>query len=254
MFSLKNKTAFITGGASGIGLAVARRYLAAGARVVIADLHDGTDIAAEIGAIYLSVDVSDSRQVAQALASAEEAVGKLDIIVNNAGITGADSVTFEQLDDSLALKTFEINTYGVMYGLKHGPKHMNDGGAIINTGSQAVYTGMPGSGPYSASKAAVVSMTKMAALELGHRGIWVNAVNPTFTQTPMLESDDVDDFIEFAGSMIPFGRIGTPEDLVGLYHFLAAAESAYITGQSIVVDGGWTAGITYASMAAAGLE
>ena len=106
MFSLKNKTAFITGGVSGIGLAVARRYLEAGAKVVIADMQDGSGIAAEIGAVYISVDVSDSQQVAQALASAEAAVGKLDIIVNNAGIVGADSVAFEEIDESLAKKDF----------------------------------------------------------------------------------------------------------------------------------------------------
>ena len=134
-----------------------------------------------------------------------------------------------------------INQWGVFFGLKHAPGVMNDGGSIINTASLAAIIKMAGSGAYSATKAAVVSMTKMAALELGHRGIRVNAVCPGYIDTALGSGDE--------GKMISeqftaLGRVGTPEDLSGVFHFLAAEESAYMTGQALVVDGGWSCGPT----------
>ncbi|MBW2369184.1 MAG: SDR family oxidoreductase [Deltaproteobacteria bacterium] len=240
MFSLKDKIAMITGGASGIGLAVAKRFVLAGAKVIIADLQDGTAIADEIGAHFMKLDVSDENQVAETLEDIEKRFGKLDVLINNAGIAGKDGVMIEDGEADLLKKVFEINTFGVFYGLKYGPRHMNDGGAIINTASQAIYTMLAGSGPYSASKAAVANLTKMAAVELGHRGIRVNAVCPTFTQTPMMvESAEYTPVVE---QLVPMGRAGETEDLAGVYHFLAAPESAFVTGQTLVVDGGWSCG------------
>jgi NAD(P)-dependent dehydrogenase (short-subunit alcohol dehydrogenase family) len=244
MFSLINKITLITGGASGIGLAVAKRFCQAGARVVIADLQDGTAIAGDIGARYVNLDVSDEQQIAKTLAGVEKTVGKLDVLVNNAGIVGKEGVLIEGCDKDLLKKVFETNAFGVFYGLKYGPRHMNDGGAIINTASQAVYTILPGRGPYTASKAAIVNFTQMAAVELGSRGIRVNAVCPTFTKTPMTAGSD--EYAPVFQQMIPMGRVGETEDLTGVYHFLAAPESSFITGQTIVVDGGWSAGVSHA--------
>ena len=158
-FDLSGKRAFITGGASGIGLAVARRFTEAGARVVIADMQDGHAVATELGGTFVHLDVSDSAAVLAALAQNCEQEGKLDILINNAGINGADGVTIEDSDEALTRKLLEINTLGVYHGLKHGPAHIRDGGAIVNTASLGATLMFPGSGPYSASKAAVINLT-----------------------------------------------------------------------------------------------
>jgi NAD(P)-dependent dehydrogenase (short-subunit alcohol dehydrogenase family) len=240
MFSLEGKHAFITGAAGGIGRAVAERFIQAGAIVVITDIVDSQAVATEIGAQFVQADVGSEDSVASALKQAMERLGRLDIVVNNAGIGDVGS-TLEETPQSLVERITRINQWGVFFGLKHAPGVMNDGGSIINTASLAAIVKMAGSGAYSATKAAVVSMTKMAALELGHRGIRVNAVCPGYIDTALGSGDE--------GKMISeqftaLGRVGTPEDLSGVFHFLAAEESAYMTGQALVVDGGWSCGPT----------
>ena len=242
MFSLDDKNAFITGGANGIGLAVARRYSEAGANVIIADLANGAEVAAEIGATYLKLDVSDDQAVKAALEEAAAMNGKLHVLVNNAGITANEN--FYAIEEGTAENLqliFAVNTYGVFYGLKHGPKLMHDGGSIINTSSLASTMGVPGNSQYSGTKAAVDQISHIAALELGSRGIRVNTVCPGFFRTDMGGSDLGN---TLAVEMTALGRIGEVDELVGLYHFLAADESRYITGQSFNVDGGWTAGVS----------
>jgi len=238
MFDLNGKNAYVTGAAGGIGLAVARRFLKAGAQVVITDVTDSTRVAEETGLLFHRVDVSDERQVALSLAKAEEQLGKLDIVVNNAGI-GDVGYTFEESDQTLIERTTKINQWGVLYGLKHAPKHMNDGGSIINTSSMAAIINLVASGVYSATKAAVISMTRMSALELGSRGIRVNAVCPGYIATALGSGDEGVDLCE---AMTALGRVGTTDDLTGLYHFLACDESSYLTGQALQVDGGWSCG------------
>lgn len=240
-FSLENKTAFITGGISGIGLAVARRYIASGAKVVAADIQDGRAIAEDAGMVFIQTDVADEEQMKNAFAEAEYAVGRLDVIINNAG-TGHLGGLLTEMETASWDTVIRVNVYGVFYGLKYGPRHMKDGGSIINTASQAAFTKFAGYEPYSASKSAVLSLTQTAAIELGSRHIRVNAVCPTGIRTPMMEDDDPEFDMVRAASQL--GRVGETEDLVGLYHFLAADESRYITGQSILVDGGWTAGVS----------
>ena len=132
MFSLNDKSAFITGGTSGIGLAVAKRFLAAGAAVVVSDITDGTAVAEEIGAAFVPINVADEQSVESALAQAEALLGKLDIVVNNAGV-GDIGANIEETGSAILERITSINQYGVFYGLKHAPKHMNDGGSIINT-------------------------------------------------------------------------------------------------------------------------
>jgi NAD(P)-dependent dehydrogenase (short-subunit alcohol dehydrogenase family) len=244
-FDLTGKVAFITGGASGIGLAVARRFTRAGARVVIADLQDGADVAAELGARYTSLDVSDGEAVSAALAEAAATDGKLDILVNNAGINGADGIRLEHCDDELTRRLFEVNTLGVYFGLKHGPRHMNDGGSIINTASLAASYVFPGSGPYSASKAAVANLTAMAAAELARRRIRVNAVAPSFIRTP-LAMEDIELFEKIGERATNALRIAEPEEVAAVFHFLASDDASYINGQVINVDGGMSVGLTEA--------
>lgn len=244
-FDLSGKLAFITGGASGIGLAIARRFCAAGARVVIADLQDGTEIAQELGARYQPLDVSDGEAVAQALADTVATEGKIDILVNNAGINGADGVNIQECDDALSKKLFEVNTFGVYYGLKYGPRHMNDGGSIINTASLAASYVFPGSGPYSASKAAVANLTTMSATELATRRIRVNAVAPSFIRTP-LAMDDIELFEKIGERATNALRIAEPEEVAAVFHFLASDDAGYINGQVINVDGGMSIGLTEA--------
>lgn len=238
MFSLKGKNAYVTGAAGGIGQAVAARFLKAGAKVVITDVTDASQLADEMGAIFHKVDVSDEQQIAQSLAQAEHQLGKLDIVVNNAGI-GDVGYTFEESEQALIERTTKINQWGVLYGLKLAPKHMNDGGSIINTASMAAFINLIASGVYSATKAAVVSMSAMSALELGNRRIRVNAVCPGYIATALGSGDEGVDLCE---AMTALGRVGTTEDLVGLYHYLASDESSYMTGQALKVDGGWSCG------------
>ncbi len=243
MFSIENKNAFITGGSSGIGLAVAERFLQCGAKVIVADVQPPPTSLLDGGAIFIKLDVSDEEKVAAALQQAEETLGKLDILINNAGVTGEGDVFMEDNTPELTQRTIEINMQGVYYGLKHGPKHMNDGGSIINTSSLGAIVAFPGLGPYSATKAAVLSYTKTAALELAPRRIRVNAICPTFVRTAMFDADDVD-YTAIAEAFIPLGRVSETYDLDGFYHFLAADESAFLTGQTIAVDGGMSLGVS----------
>ncbi|MCW8852129.1 MAG: SDR family oxidoreductase [Gammaproteobacteria bacterium] len=238
MFNLEGKNAYVTGAAGGIGRAVAERYLKAGARVVITDIMDASGVSQETGAIFHQVDVSDEQQLARSLAKAEKQLGKLDIVVNNAGI-GDVGFTLEETEQSLIERTTRINQWGVLYGLKHAPKYMNNGGSIINTSSMAAIINLIASGVYSATKAAVISMTRMSALELGDRGIRVNAVCPGYIATALGSGDEGVDLCE---AMTALGRVGTTDDLTGLYHFLASDESGYLTGQALQVDGGWSCG------------
>ena len=242
MFSLIGKSAFITGGAAGIGLGIARRYISAGAEVVIADIVDDSTIAEEIGARYLQVDVSNELELKTALENAAKEIGKLDIVVNNAGITGRDNfVTIAEGDAEHLLEVFKINAFGVFFGLKLAPPLMKDYGSIIITSSLAAVMGLPGNSQYSGTKAAVNVFGEIAALELGPRGIRVNVVCPGFINTKMGASKLG---THIASKATALGRLGDVDDLVGIYHFLAADDSRYVTGQVFNVDGGWTAGVS----------
>jgi NAD(P)-dependent dehydrogenase (short-subunit alcohol dehydrogenase family) len=240
MFSLEGKNAFITGAAGGIGRAVAERFIQAGASVVITDIIDSKAVATEIGAQFIQADVGSEESVASALRQAMKQLGWLDIVVNNAGIGDVGSSLGETSLEIMERIT-RINQWGVFFGLKHAPGLMNDGGSIINTASLAAIVKMAGSGAYSATKAAVVSMTKMAALELGHRGIRVNAVCPGYIDTALGSGDEGKTISE---QFTALGRVGTTSDIAGVFHFLAAEESAYMTGQALIVDGGWSCGPT----------
>lgn len=240
MFSLEGKNALVTGAAGGIGRAVAERFVAAGAQVVITDIVDAQSAADDIGAGFIQMDVGSSGQVAAALSQARERLGKLDIVVNNAGI-GDVGPTIQDTPEELLERTTRINQWGVFYGLKHAPALMNDGGSIINTSSLAADVKLVGSGVYSATKAAVISLTRMAALELGSRSIRVNAICPAYVDTALGSADEGRALCE---QFTALGRVATTDDVAGVFHFLASEESRFITGQALVVDGGWTCGPT----------
>ena len=241
MFSLQGKRAFVSGGSSGIGHAVAEAFIASGAKTIIADITDGTDGAGAIGAEFISVNVAEEESVLRALRSSTELLGgKLDIVVLNAGV-GDVGPTFQQTDQALIEKVTAINHWGVLYGLKHAPSQMNDHGSIISTSSMAAFIQVPGAGVYSAAKRAVTSMTETAALELGSRGIRVNAVCPGYTATALGSGEEGRTMCE---AFTALGRVAEVADMAGVYVFLAADASRYMTGQSLKVDGGWGCGPT----------
>jgi NAD(P)-dependent dehydrogenase (short-subunit alcohol dehydrogenase family) len=241
LFSLKGKRAFVTGGSSGIGKAVAEVFVANGANVVIADIADAAEVAAALGASYVPVNVSEESSVAEAYSAAVDVLqGKLDIVVLNAGV-GDVGPTFEKTDQALIEKVTKINHWGVLYGLKHAPAHMNDNGSIISTSSMAAFINLPGAGVYSAGKRAVTSMTEMSALELGSRGIRVNSVCPGYTATALGSGEEGQKLCE---AFTALGRVAEVDDMSGVYLFLASDASRYMTGQSLKVDGGWQCGPT----------
>ena len=242
MFSLEGKNAFITGGAAGIGLAVAERFVLAGAKVVIADMQDGTAEAERIGAHYLYLNVTDEARFKEALDEAVALNGKLDIVVHNAGITGKDNYV-KLVDGNVdhLRQVLEVNTIGVFIGLKNAPGYMNDGGSMIITSSLSAVMAVPGNGQYTATKAAISQLGRISALELGPRGIRVNSILPSYIRTSMGASG-LGDLV--ASKLTAAGRISEVEEVVGVYHFLAADESRYVNGQMINVDGGWSAGVS----------
>jgi NAD(P)-dependent dehydrogenase (short-subunit alcohol dehydrogenase family) len=229
MFSLAGKVAVVTGSASGIGLAVAERFRAAGATVVGLDRNSDSPC-----------DVSDESQLTAALDAVVAEHGRLDIMVNNAGIQPL-GVGFASLTPQLLERTFAVNVTGVALGTKHAARHMTSGGRILNTGSFVGMIGVPQGTAYAASKAAVIHLTRLAAVELAPRGITVNCVCPGTVATPAVLDIPDNPEIPFAESRTPLGRLATPEEIAAAFHFLASDEASYITGTELVVDGGFLA-------------
>jgi NAD(P)-dependent dehydrogenase (short-subunit alcohol dehydrogenase family) len=230
----------VTGGASGIGEATARRFAQAGAKVVIGDLTDAGALAKEIGGLAVRADVSREGDVENLLESAVKEFGRLDVVVNNAGIGAGDflsNLNEQDLDANLS-----VNLKGVVWGIKHAAPRIVNGGSIMSTASLAGLIGTPSYGAYVASKAGVIGITKTAALELAPRGIRVNCVCPGTIDTPMASGAEEDVEYRLAGLLHPLGRMGRPEEVAALFHFLASDESAFITGQAIAIDGGMSAG------------
>jgi NAD(P)-dependent dehydrogenase (short-subunit alcohol dehydrogenase family) len=238
-FSLRGKSIFITGGASGIGLGTCQRFLQEGARVIVADIQTPPQSALDEGAIFLCVDVTNRDDVVNAFKVAEETIGKLDVIIHNAGRPGK-GIHLTESDETVLDAIVALNFYGTFYILKYGPRHMRDGGSIITTASVAGLQQNEGFFDYSATKAATISMTKTAAVELGLRGIRCNAVAPGPVRTPMLPPGHI--LNTLAKQLSALGRIAEVDDLVGVYHFLASDQSKYISGHTLVVDGGRLAG------------
>jgi len=241
---LDGRVAVITGAASGMGLATAERFIAEGASVVIADFNvdNGTAAADRLGdqCRFTKCDVAVEDDVAAAIELASDAFGRLDIVFNNAGIGGA----FGPITDIKAEDwdtTFAVLAKGVFLGIKHGARVMIDhgrGGSIINTASIAGIGGGAGPQPYSAAKAAVINLAKNTAVELAPHNIRVNTINPGLIFTPLMHSGDEEDAERVMNEFQPLKRRGEGSDIAGAALFLAGDDSAFITGQSLTVDGG----------------
>jgi len=247
---LDGRVALITGGASGMGLATVRRFLDEGARVVVADMNaeSGASAIAELAAgdrvTFERVDVSVEADVERAMEAAVSAFGQLDIVFNNAGVGGAFGAITD-LDVEDWDYTFAVLVRGVFLGIKHGARRMIEqgwGGAIVNTASIAGMSG--GGGPlcYSAAKAAVINLTRAAAIELAEHRIRVNAINPGTILTPLMHGGRPERVGERLAPFVPWpDTVGRPEDIAGAALFLASDDAAYVTGEALVVDGGLTA-------------
>ena len=239
---LTGKTAFITGSTRGIGHAVAVALYQAGARVAIVgrDAEKATAVAAALGdrAVGVGCDVSDAKQIEAAIAAAEKALGPVDILVNNAGITRDNlllRMTEAEWDEVIAanLKGAFHTTKAVLKGMMK-----RRGGRIINVTSIVGITGNKGQANYAASKAGLIGFTKSVAKEYGSRGILVNAIAPGFIDTDMT-SGLPEESRQAMLAGITLGRLGRPEDIAGAVLFLASDLAGYITGQVLVVDGGF---------------
>jgi len=244
----EGKTALVTGGAVGIGLAVATGFLEQGARVVIVDIQGAQKAAQSLDptgarALGLTADVTDDREVDDAVAKALSAFGSVDILVNNAGIaTGIPPRPFEEIRIEEWIRVYDVNVLGIFRFCRAVLKPMKaaGGGRIVNIGSAAAFKGVPLLLHYVSSKGAVLAMTRSLAKELGEHAILVNCVAPGFTISPsVLENEGQmsrSRTISLQGRAI--ARDQFPEDLVGAVLFLASSDASFMTGQTLVVDGG----------------
>lgn len=235
--TLSGKVALVTGGSMGLGEAVARGFLAAGASVSVVDLK----APAIKGVHYTRADVGQLEAFTAAVESVVEEFGRLDILVNNAAIQ-PHGISLEETTPDLLDRVFRINSHAVFYGLQLARKHMAAGGTVINTSSFVGRIGAPNCSTYAASKAAVDHWTRVGALELAPQRITVNAVAPGLVRTPAVTGIPDNPEIPFVVERTPLGRIASPGDIAPLFEFLASDRARFITGAVIPVDGGLAAG------------
>jgi 3-oxoacyl-[acyl-carrier protein] reductase len=243
---LKDKVAIVTGGASGFGAGIARRFVAEGARVVIADLHleAALDVAAALGerARALRLDVTDKIDVRLMMEAAELHFGRLDILVNNAGVTHLPQ-PLEDVDEADFDRIAAVNMKAIYLAMREVvPRFKAQGsGVVLNMASTAGVSPRPRLSWYNASKGWVITATRATAVELAPFGIRVNALNPVAGETPLLKSFLGEDTPEMRAKFlatIPLGRFSTPEDLGHAACFLCSDEASMITGVCMEVDGG----------------
>jgi D-sorbitol dehydrogenase (acceptor) len=250
---LENKVAVITGGARGIGRAIATRYVAEGARVAIADINDAEaqSVAEQIGggAFGVALNVTNEASIDAMVASVVERAGRIDILVNNAGVF--EMAPLLEITRESYTKQFAVNVEGLLFTLQAVARQMvaqGEGGKIVNFASQAGRRGEALVAVYCASKAAVISLTQSAGLALIKYGINVNAIAPGVVDTPMWDVVDAQ-FAKYenlplgekkrqVGAAVPYGRMGFPEDMTGAAVFLASSDADYIVAQTLNVDGG----------------
>ncbi|MEA2922717.1 MAG: 3alpha(or 20beta)-hydroxysteroid dehydrogenase [Bradyrhizobium sp.] len=251
MGRLDGKVALISGGARGQGEAEVRRFVSEGAKVVFGDILDdlGKAVAEDLGdsVHYLHLDVRREEDWNEAVTEAESRFGRLNVLVNNAGVLDMGTLTHDTTLEAY-MRVVEINQIGPFLGMRAAiPALLRaGGGSIVNTSSTNGLAGYGGTIAYTASKFAVRGMTKNVALEYGAAGIRVNSVHPGGVDTAMTRPDDLGGFTDedqaAAWAMTPIPRIGQPDDIANVVLFLASDESAYCTGAEFVVDGGMTSG------------
>jgi NAD(P)-dependent dehydrogenase (short-subunit alcohol dehydrogenase family) len=249
---LEGKVALITGGASGMGRVASELFAAEGARVVLSDVSDesGEATAAAIertggSAAYVHADVSRTADAERMVATAVDRFGRLDVLYNNAGVMLSDDGSIADTAEEIWDRTLAVNVKGVAHGCKYGVPAMiaSGGGSIVNVASFVAWMGAATSQTaYTASKGAVLAMTREIAVEYARRGIRCNALCPGPIDTPLLAellSDDARRQRRFVH--IPMGRLGSAEEIARAAMFLASDDSSFMTGASLVVDGGITA-------------
>ena len=246
MSNLKDQVAIVTGGASGIGLATVEAFVGKGAKVVIADFNEQAGKAVEkklkekgANVLFVQVNVADEKSVENLVAETVKAFGKVNVLINNAGVgvlAETHELTFEDYN-----KVISVNQNGVFFAAKHAIREMlkTGGGSIVNTASILGHVGQAGAVAYNASKGAVNILTKSLALEYATRNIRVNAVCPGYVDSGMVSKEALGDYYNGLVAQHPIGRLGRPEEIAHAIVFLT--ENDFVTGSSLIVDGGYTA-------------
>lgn len=251
-FDLTGKVAFVVGTAQGMGEQVLHRFVNAGAYVI------GTDIKAELGqevadslpgkCEFHPLDVTDEMAVKAIMETVKEKHGRIDILVNCAGIITPE-IPVEELEMKDIRRVMDVNYFGTVHTIKYALPLMPDKSAIVNTSSLGDISALPGYGAYGPTKAAITNLTKTVALEQAHRGLRCNCISPGSMNTPMLYAEGVETERKIAKYAWPLGRFMEPEEAAAIIHALSADDCLYLTGQNIIIDGGYMAGTSPAGLA-----
>ncbi|MFC7187759.1 SDR family NAD(P)-dependent oxidoreductase [Halorubrum yunnanense] len=237
-----DRVVVVTGSTRGIGEGVARRFAAEGAAVVVTgrSADSGRAVVEEIeagggDATFVCADMREPAEIEALVDHAVAEYGRIDALVNNAGVQTETTASEAGMDDWEFVLETDFRAYWLC--AKHAADHMPPGGTILNTSSNHAFLTMPGLFPYNAVKAGINGMTRALALELGPAGITVNTINPGWIEIERTEAELGDDY-EYTEAIHPVGRLGTPADVAGLAAFLASDDATFLTGESVLVDGG----------------